>query len=500
MSTRQNSASYRRRSLTRPELLCIARDVLREWWSVLLLSISAALVVFVAVNLLYTPQYTATSVFVVSSKDVNSDISSSLSATYEMADRFSQILNSSILRQKVAEDLELTDYQVQTSASVVPETNLLTLTVTSDSATESYQVARSIMANYNTVTDFILSDVVLDVIQPPQIPTSPSGSSKAVRYAELSFVVTAVVVAGILALLSLSRDTVKSEQDFSEKVDAHLVGIIWHERKRKALRSKGRKNPSMIITNQFLSFRYVEANKLMASHVRNRMDKQNAKVLMVSGVTENEGKSTVAANLALALAQEKKRVLLMDCDFRKPAQYKVFELEPGSFSNFADVLTGAISAEKVLTQVPGTWLYGIFNVTENRNLLNSGRNEILNKILESVREFFDYIIIDTAPVGLVADTEEIASLVDASLLVVRHDYTWARDINDVVDRLRAERCPYTFCIRCQQGRLRLWLRIWRQLWKAIETVMQHPMNRSIFSKSLTTSGWAFGGCSGWPRS
>ena len=399
MSTRQNSASYRRRSLTRPELLCIARDVLREWWSVLLLSISAALVVFVAVNLLYTPQYTATSVFVVSSKDVNSDISSSLSATYEMADRFSQILNSSILRQKVAEDLELTDYQVQTSASV------------------------------------ILSDVVLDVIQPPQIPTSPSGSSKAVRYAELSFVVTAVVVAGILALLSLSRDTVKSEQDFSEKVDAHLVGIIWHERKRKALRSKGRKNPSMIITNQFLSFRYVEANKLMASHVRNRMDKQNAKVLMVSGVTENEGKSTVAANLALALAQEKKRVLLMDCDFRKPAQYKVFELEPGSFSNFADVLTGAISAEKVLTQVPGTWLYGIFNVTENRNLLNSGRNEILNKILESVREFFDYIIIDTAPVGLVADTEEIASLVDASLLVVRHDYTWARDINDVVDLL-----------------------------------------------------------------
>ena len=435
MSTRQNSASYRRRSLTRPELLCIARDVLREWWSVLLLSISAALVVFVAVNLLYTPQYTATSVFVVSSKDVNSDISSSLSATYEMADRFSQILNSSILRQKVAEDLELTDYQVQTSASVVPETNLLTLTVTSDSATESYQVARSIMANYNTVTDFILSDVVLDVIQPPQIPTSPSGSSKAVRYAELSFVVTAVVVAGILALLSLSRDTVKSEQDFSEKVDAHLVGIIWHDRKRKALRSKGRKNPSMIITNQFLSFRYVEANKLMASHVRNRMDKQNAKVLMVSGVTENEGKSTVAANLALALAQEKKRVLLMDCDFRKPAQYKVFELEPGSFSNFADVLTGAISAEKVLTQVPGTWLYGIFNVTENRNLLNSGRNEILNKILESVREFFDYIIIDTAPVGLVADTEEIASLVDASLLVVRHDYTWARDINDVVDLL-----------------------------------------------------------------
>ena len=191
----------------------------------------------------------------------------------------------------------------------------------------------------------------------------------------------------------------------------------------------------MIITNQFLSFRYVEANKLMASHVRNRMDKQNAKVLMVSGVTENEGKSTVAANLALALAQEKKRVLLMDCDFRKPAQYKVFELEPGSFSNFADVLTGAISAEKVLTQVPGTWLYGIFNVTENRNLLNSGRNEILNKILESVREFFDYIIIDTAPVGLVADTEEIASLVDASLLVVRHDYTWARDINDVVDLL-----------------------------------------------------------------
>lgn len=64
---------------------------------------------------------------------------------------------------------------------------------------------------------------------------------------------------------------------------------------------------------------------MMASRVRSRMDRKQAKVALITSVAENEGKSTVAANLAMALAKEGKHVLLIDCDFRKPSQYKIFQ-------------------------------------------------------------------------------------------------------------------------------------------------------------------------------
>ena len=62
-------------------------------------------------------------------------------------------------------------------------------------------------------------------------------------------------------------------------------------------------------------FPYVESLKRIASRVRGRLDRRGGKVLLVTSVAENEGKSTLAANLALALSEEQNRVLLLDCDF-----------------------------------------------------------------------------------------------------------------------------------------------------------------------------------------
>ena len=70
----------------------------------------------------------------------------------------------------------------------------------------------------------------------------------------------------------------------------------------------------------------MESLKRIASRVRGRLDRRGGKVLLVTSVAENEGKSTLAANLALALSEEQNRVLLLDCDFRQPALYKIFEL------------------------------------------------------------------------------------------------------------------------------------------------------------------------------
>ena len=89
------------------------------------------------------------------------------------------------------------------------------------------------------------------------------------------------------------------------------------------------KNPPqkspVLLTNPGTSFQYVEDMKKLARKVSSKMKEKNAKTLLVASVEENEGKSTVAANLALALAEESEKVLLIDADLRKPSQYKILD-------------------------------------------------------------------------------------------------------------------------------------------------------------------------------
>ena len=80
-------------------------------------------------------------------------------------------------------------------------------------------------------------------------------------------------------------------------------------------------------------------------------------MLLVTSVAENEGKSTLAANLALALAEEQNRVLLLDCDFRQPALHKIFEIPEKDGKDFGKVVLGKESASGVFEKHKDTNVY-----------------------------------------------------------------------------------------------------------------------------------------------
>ena len=88
-----------------------------------------------------------------------------------------------------------------------------------------------------------------------------------------------------------------------------------------------------------------------------RFVEKGGKVLLVTSVAENEGKSTLAANLALALAEEQNRVLLLDCDFRQPALHKIFEIPEKDGKDFGKVVLGKESASGVFEKHKDTNVY-----------------------------------------------------------------------------------------------------------------------------------------------
>ncbi|QDV73038.1 Tyrosine-protein kinase YwqD [Planctomycetes bacterium K2D] len=165
-----------------------------------------------------------------------------------------------------------------------------------------------------------------------------------------------------------------------------------------------------------------------------------SKTFVVTSPAPGDGKSTVASNLAIAMAQANQRVLLIDADMRKPTQHETFGMTPTT--GFSDVLTGAVLAiEAVVSGVaPNLDLLPCGPIPPNPvELLNNG---MFSEVLEQLLRQYDQIVIDSPPVMPVADSRMISAMVDCSLLVLRAERSTRRisvGARDELLRVRTQR-------------------------------------------------------------
>ena len=176
--------------------------------------------------------------------------------------------------------------------------------------------------------------------------------------------------------------------------------------------------------------------------LRNSLDfvnfQQDTKTLLITSAAPAEGKSTVAANLAVGLAQTGKKVVLLSCDFRRPTTQQFFDVS--NAVGLSDVLTGGTSLKGAL-QRPGS--EELLVLTSGRmppnpsELLGSNR---MKEVVQSLEEWADWVIIDSPPLLAVADPAAVARWVDGVLLVSRGGYSTrdsARKARELLDKVGA---------------------------------------------------------------
>lgn len=152
------------------DLISMLKDIGREWLTILLLAIAAALFADIWICATYQPEYRTSTTFVVTAKGMNNNIYQNLNSTKELASQFTEILGSNVLKKKVAQDLGMNNLNVKTSVDLVPETNLITFSVKAGTAAESYRVLQSVMENYNTVSDYAIKNVIIETISNHLLP------------------------------------------------------------------------------------------------------------------------------------------------------------------------------------------------------------------------------------------------------------------------------------------------------------------------------------------
>lgn len=434
----KKSAGTARENIQGFHPLLILRELAAKLWLIVAVAIVAGCCAYIASSLLYTPQYRTNTTFVVSVKEGSGSVYSNLAAAQSLANSFSEIVDSDVMKKRVAQELGTDRVYGEIDAAVIEETNLIEMTVTADSPREAYLITQAVLHNYGDLTEKTLSTVTLDILRQPTIPTSAVNPSSAMSIAKLAALAAALLAICWLCIRSYFRDTVKVTEDVEAKLDTKLLATVHHERKYKTARERfSRGKRSILITNPTTGFAFAETFRKLRTRVDYHMRRDGAKVLMVTSVYENEGKSTVAANLALAMNRKRKNVILIDGDMKKPALHKIMNYQDKKYASIVEYLDGKAGLKDTLISDRGYQMGLIFGrqgTDRSTELVSSAK---MKDLIRQAKENVDCIIIDTPPMSVSPDAECIAELADAAILVVRQDTAPVKVINDSIDVLTA---------------------------------------------------------------
>ncbi|HTN46496.1 MAG TPA: polysaccharide biosynthesis tyrosine autokinase [Flavipsychrobacter sp.] len=239
-------------------------------------------------------------------------------------------------------------------------------------------------------------------------------------------------ILGIFLKEQLNTKLIK-KSDITARTKTPIIAEVGHNLGEKSvLVEAGSKN---VLAEQFRNLR---------TNLQFLLPNPNEKVILLTSTMSGEGKSFIASNLASTLAISNKKVLLIELDLRKPKISKIFNItSPLGFSNY---IIGQAELKDVI--IPSGVHDSLFILPSGpippnpAELLMTNR---MSSMIKELRQHFDYIIVDTAPVGLVTDAQILGGYVDATLYVVRQEYTFKQQIGLIDDLYKGKKLP-SMCV------------------------------------------------------
>lgn len=346
-------------------------------------------------------------------------LTSGLVATY------ARIATSRSVARQVASSLQVQGLPLSTvgglSASAEVGNDIIDVTATSDTAQGAAAVANAAshalittVANLQRDVDAPVTIQVVDPATPPGTPVSPKPRSDLI----LGLVLGILAGIGLAALLESLDHTVRSTAQLTAMYDAPLLSTVPRRRRfaRRSMSVAAVAEPYRILRSALL---YLNVAK-------------SVRTIAVTSPSKGDGKTRTVASLAYAIAASGETVIAVDGDLRSGSLAEAFQL--GGDVGLTSVLFGSSSLTDALQEVaPGLRVLGSGPLPPNPSeLLGTDRfSEILHELAASA----DKVVIDSSPVGPVADAVILAAKVDGVIVVIRHGHTGRKVGKESVRRL-----------------------------------------------------------------
>ncbi len=414
----------------------------RLWLLVLAVTVGVAGIFYYRSTSTYSPTYVAEAT--VSVEIVNGGIYANKNTAEQMGLIFPYILTSGALSDVIAEDLGTSSVPGTIRVSSIKGTNLLTITVSSWNAEYAYNTLQSVLKNYPEVAQFVVGQTELKIIDDSGVPTD-TGRSSVIRGSVKRGLLLGFALGMLIVVLNVATfRTVRSESELRSLLNIPCLGTLpFYQKKQRRNSTRTEIN----ILNDSESSDYVESIRLVRTRLERQME--GKQVLMVTSSISGEGKSTVAANLAISMARKGKRVVLVDCDLRNPTVSQIFDLK-AQYPGLVSILRNQSRLEESLVPVTDhgnpiglTLLPGGQREPRLVEVLSS---ESMKNVIDRLRTIADVVILDTPPSAMLVDAMMLVQYVDAIAYVVMSDFARRRYIFEGVEELSTSGAPIVGCI------------------------------------------------------
>lgn len=464
MNTNENKVIDRNDELE-IDLQRLFSALLDRAWMIALSAVLCAVLFFGGTKLFITPEYQSKAMFYVNNGALSvagtslKVSASDLSVSKSLVDSYIVILNTRETLNDVADYAEVErsygELKSMIHAAAVNSTEIFEVVVTSTDPEEAEKIADAISYILPKRISNIVEGTSAQVVDHAVLPSVPS-SPNVMKNTALGMILGFVLAAGAICIYEIFNITIRSEEDVAQCCSHPVLAVVpdmntnakggyyrygygGPEGSRRAkIKNKAAKSfkmpefklpskeaaPETVFIGRSMGFAASEAYRMLGTKVQfSFADDRDSHVIGVSSSLPGEGKSLTSINLAHSLSQLNKRVLLIDCDLRKPslaAKLKE-EREPG-LSNY---LIRSNELEECLRQInldDGVRLDVMMagNIPPNPvELLSSDR---MKRLLEGLRQSYDFVVLDLPPVKEVSDGMVVANLVDGVLMVTRENY------------------------------------------------------------------------------
>ena len=302
--------------------------------------------------------------------------------------------------------------------------------VTYDSSKQEVDAAKAVLDNLmsrSKETDVAseLKSTNIRIVDPAAVPENPIRPKK-LRDILLGLVLGAFLSLGAAFFLEYLDNTLKTPDDVRSYLGVPLLGVIPEQ--------SAANEPSALLVTAALEGPFAEGYRVVRTALGYSWPDPGSRILIVTSTSPGEGKTLTAVNLAGTLALSGRKTLLVDADMRRPQTHAVLRARrsPG----LSDALVGKAKPSEVIQQsvdgVSFAYLPSGTTVPSPADLLTS---RTMAGLLDGLRKFYDWIVIDTPPVGAVAEPLILAPLADGVIVVAGAEMVPRKAVGHTLERI-----------------------------------------------------------------
>lgn len=405
-------------------------DVLKAYWKMILVITLCATILSGFISFfVIKPQYDAsTKIFIGKEGAEERDYNESDIEMYQkLMKTYIEIIKTRDLIEKALGrvDSNLTASQVLGKLTVtnITDTQIIEIKFKYKNPVVAKEIIEAITEELINVSSSLVLNGSIRVIDHVSVPHTPVSPNKKINII-ISFLLGLIISGGIAFLREYMDNTYKNAEQLEQDLETPVIGSIPIK--------KGIKTNEYILETSASSIA-MENYRALRTNIQYSSIGRKFKVLIITSSDHGEGKTTISGNLALCLAAEERKVILLDCDLRNPSIHKAFGL-----SN--DIGLSDVVVEKA----PISMAMQDFN--NNLTILTSGKlppnpadilgSNAMEEILEKLKEDFDYLVIDTPPIQDFADAQILSTKADGTILVVRAERTNKDSVHNTLNLIK----------------------------------------------------------------